>query len=155
MRISNLLRRKAMGISLAAFFVASHPATFAWNDQVTQACTHEGHAATEIEIAICHAYIEGFLDGAVITDTAIIASVSDADPEESDYLKRAYMTRVGSYNPKLPATALAHFCLPEGTMRSDVVAAIAEAIALDKGAAEDVSASLYNILQANYPCEDS
>ena len=155
MRVKNLFRRHFTGFSLAALFSLGHPLAFAWNDQVTQACTHEGHAATEAEIAICHAYIEGFLDGAVITDTAVIASVGEGAPEESDYLKRAYMTRMGSYNPKLPATALAHFCLPQGMERKQVVETIATAIALDESAAEDVSISLYNVLQASFPCEES
>jgi len=155
MSVKNLFRRHFTGFSLAALFSLGHPLAFAWNDQVTQACTHEGHAATEAEIAICHAYIEGFLDGAVITDTAVIASVGEGAPEESDYLKRAYMTRMGSYNPKLPATALAHFCLPQGMERKQVVETIATAIALDESAAEDVSISLYNVLQASFPCEES
>lgn len=155
MRVKNLFRRHFIGFSLAALFSLGHPLAFAWNDQVTQACTHEGHAATEAEIAICHAYIEGFLDGAVITDTAVIASVGEGAPEESDYLKRAYMTRMGSYNPKLPATALAHFCLPQGVERKQVVETLATAIALDESAAEDVSISLYNVLQASFPCEES
>ena len=155
MRVRTLSRHHLIGFSLAALFSLGHPLAIAWNDQVTQACTHEGHAATEAEIAICHAYIEGFLDGAVITDTAVIASVEEGAPKESDYLKRAYMTRMGSYNPKLPATALAHFCLPQGMEREEVVEAIATAIALDESAAEDVSISLYNILQAHYPCEES
>ena len=155
MRVKNLFRRHLIGFSLAALFSLGHPLAFAWNDQVTQACTHEGHAATEAEIAICHAYIEGFLDGAVITDTAVIASVGEGAPEESDYLKRAYMTRMGSYNPKLPATALAHFCLPQGMERKQVVETLATAIALDESAAEDVSIALYNVLQASFPCEES
>lgn len=155
MRVKNLFRRHFIGFSLAALFSLGHPLAFAWNDQVTQACTHEGHAATEAEIAICHAYIEGFLDGAVITDTAVIASVGEGAPEESDYLKRAYMTRMGSYNPKLPATALAHFCLPQGMERKQVVETLATAIALDESAAEDVSIALYNVLQASFPCEES
>lgn len=155
MRVKNLFRRHLIGFSLAALFSLGHPLAFAWNDQVTQACTHEGHAATEAEIAICHAYIEGFLDGAVITDTAVIASVGEGAPEESDYLKRAYMTRMGSYNPKLPATALAHFCLPQGVERKQVVETLATAIALDESAAEDVSIALYNVLQASFPCEES
>ena len=155
MRVKNLFRRHLIGFSLAALFSLGHPLAVAWNDQVTQACTHEGHAATEAEIAICHAYIEGFLDGAVITDTAVIASVGEGAPEESDYLKRAYMTRMGSYNPKLPATALAHFCLPQGVERKQVVETLATAIALDESAAEDVSIALYNVLQASFPCEES
>jgi hypothetical protein len=126
----------------------------AWNDQVTEACTHEGRAATAEETAVCHAYIEGFLDGAIITDTAIIESVADNESAESDYFKRAYLTRVGSNSRILPPTALAHFCLPEGTERDNVVTTIATAMAEKSASGSDVSQSLYNILKASYPCED-
>jgi hypothetical protein len=126
----------------------------AWNDQVTDACAHDGHSATAEETAICHAYIEGFLDGAVITDTAIIESVSEADSADSDFFKRAYNTRVGSSSSALPATALAHFCLPEGTERAQVVTMIANAIAEYTQSGSDVAQSLYGILKASYPCEE-
>ena len=126
----------------------------AWNDQVTDACVHEGHSASAGETAICHAYIEGFLDGAIITDTAIIESVSEADSAESDFFKRAYQSRVGSSSSALPATALAHFCLQEGTERAQVVTTIANAIAEDTQSGADVAQSLYSILKASYPCKE-
>lgn len=140
---------------LAAFFSISHPVAHAWNDEVSKACVQQGLAATAAETAICHAYIEGFLDGAVITDTAIIASVTAEEVADSEYLQRAYKTRVGSYNPKLPATALAQFCLPSGKERSEIVTTIATAIGEDKDAAKDISISLYSILKSYYPCEKS
>jgi len=147
--IANTTRLLVVSTMLTASLQAS-----AWNDEVTQACRHEGRAATAPETAVCHAYIEGFLDGAIITDTAIIESVAEAGSEESDYFKRAYMTRVGSNTRIRPATALAHFCLPEGTERNNVVDTIATALAKKTSTGSDVSTSLYNILQTSYPCED-
>lgn len=153
MRIKIRLSPTLACVSLALLFALTLPPAYAWNDQVTQACTHEGQAATEADLAICHAYIEGFLDGAVITDAAIIDSVKEGSGTDSRYLKRAYMTRAGGYSAKLPSTALAQFCLPSGLERKQIVADIADAIAKDDDAAADVSVSLYKILQANYPCE--
>ena len=150
---STVIAYTARLVAITAMLTASlHVA--AWNDEVTQACTHEGRAATAAETAVCHAYIEGFLDGAIITDTAIIESVAEAGSEESDYFKRAYMTRVGSNTRIRPATALAHFCLPEGTERDNVVETIATALAEKTSTGSDVSKSLYTILQTSYPCED-
>jgi len=140
-------------VSAAALVSSMHCA--AWNDQVSKACGQGSGNASAAETAICHAYIEGFLDGAIITDTAIIESVSEADTDESEFFKRAYKTRVGTKTSAMPATALAHFCLPEGTERAQVVSMIATAIAEDTQAVANVAESLYSILKASYPCKES
>jgi hypothetical protein len=145
---SQIFAQLAGAIALVASVHAA-----AWNEQVTNACTHEGLNVSAEEIAICHAYMEGFLDGAITTDTAMIESVTKADSDESDFFKRAYMTRVGSNSRALPATALAHFCLPDGTQRNQVVTTIASAMPREPQPGSDVAQSLYNILKASYPCQ--
>ena len=125
----------------------------AWSEQITDACTDEGRNVSAEDIAICHAYTAGFLDGAIITDTAIVASGSAVDSQESNFFKRAYLTRVGSSSRSLPATALAQFCLPEGTERTQVVATIANALPKVPQPGSDVAESLYQVLKAAYPCE--
>lgn len=126
----------------------------AWSEQKTDACApHEGHHISAEEQAICHAYMEGFLDGAIITDSAIVKSVAVADSDMSDFFKRAYLTRVGSNSRALPPTALAHFCLPDGTQRAQLVTTIANTIPKEPQSGSDVAQSLYNTLRASYPCE--
>ncbi len=145
---SHIFAQLAGAIALVASVHAA-----AWNEQVTNACTHEGLNVSAVEKAICHAYMEGFLDGAITTDTAMIESVTEADSGQSDFFKRAYLTRVGSKSRALPATALAHFCLPDGTERIQVVNAIASAIPREPQPGSDVAQSLYNTLKASYPCQ--
>jgi hypothetical protein len=145
---SQIFAQLAGAIALVASVHAA-----AWNEQVTNACTHEDLNVSAEEIAICRAYMEGFLDGAITTDTAMIESVTKADSDESDFFKRAYMTRVGSNSRALPATALAHFCLPDGTQRNQVVTTIASAIPREPQPGSEVAQSLYNILKASYPCQ--
>ena len=136
----------------ASALVASIHAA-AWSEQKTDACAHEGHNISAEEQAICQAYMEGFLDGAIITDSAIVESAPEADWNKSDFFKRAYLTRVGSSSRALPPTALAHFCLPDDTARAQVVTTIANAIPKEPHPGPDVAQSLYNTLKASYPCK--
>jgi len=123
-----------------------------WSEQVINACAHQGHSVSAEEVAICQAYTKGFLDGAIITDAAIVTSEPEADSQESSFFKRAYLTRVGASSRALPATALAQFCMPDATERTQVVATIANAIPIEPQPGSDVAQSLYNTLKTAFPC---
>jgi len=142
----------AVALLVGSFYAV---AASGWNDHVVSACNPDKSGEASTESMVCAAYIEGFLDGAIVTDAAVVESLTSTPTATSDYLKRAYSTRVGWERGKLPATALAHFCLPEETARADVVSAIVTALeasgSRDSG---DVATSVYNILSANYPCQD-
>ena len=58
---------------------------------------------------MCQLYIAGFLDGALLTDSAIIDSLATS---QSDFFERAYRTRLGAGRAPPPPTLLAEFCLP-------------------------------------------
>ena len=126
----------------------------AWNDYVVAACTGEA-TNPEVNRAACHAYIEGFLDGALVTDAAIVRSVTGDEAVTSDYFARAYQTRVSSQRLNLPPTALAHFCLPEEESRAEVVETIAAGLLERSVRGEQIPNLLYAILKHTYPCPGS
>ena len=126
--------------------------TAAWTDHIVTACSDSTQATTPSEA--CSAYIEGFLDGALVTDTAIVESVTAQDSVTSDYFKRAYMTRVSQQRMPMPATALAHFCLPESTSRAEVVATLASELSARAADGSELSLSLYDIIKDRYPCDE-
>ena len=105
--------------------------------------------------AACSAYIEGFLDGALVTDAAIVESMSGDQHTTSDYLKRAYQTRVSSQRLNPPPTALAHFCLPENESRAEVVETIAADLLAREDDGKPISDVLFGILQSKYPCPET
>ena len=102
----------------------------------------------------CRFYIAGFLDGALLTDTAIISSLSavepGADSGSSDFLSRAYRTRVGEFRDNPPATALAEFCLPPDM----TIDAAAEALLplLQSDAGSTLQEIVYAAVKARFPC---
>ena len=126
----------------------------AWNDYVVAACTGEA-TNPEVSRAACRAYIEGFLDGALVTDAAIVKSVTGSEAATSDYFARAYQTRVSAQRINLPPTSLAHFCLPEEESRAEVVEAIADGLLQRSVRGEQIPDLLYAILKHKYPCPGS
>lgn len=103
----------------------------------------------------CRFYIAGFLDGALLTDTAIISSLMAVDPgndsSSSEFLARAYRTRVGHLRGNPPSTALAEFCLPPDL----TIDAAAEAVLplLDVSAGSSLQETVYAAVKARFPCE--
>ena len=148
------MRNLARGSVLAALLTGMAAPVAAWNDYVVAACSGEA-GNPEVGHAACSAYIEGFLDGALVTDAAIVESMSGDQHTTSDYLKRAYQTRVSSQRLNLPPTALAHFCLPENESRADVVETIAADLLAREDDGKPISDVLFGILQSKYPCPET
>jgi hypothetical protein len=126
---------------------------FSWNEQVVAACL--SGQQSDNDVFVCHTYIEGYLDGALVTDAAVVETVARSEGETSEFVKRAYLTRVGSKRKNLPATALAHFCLPESVTRPDIVGSIGDALKSADIISDTLSEAVYEILKKQYPCGET
>jgi hypothetical protein len=149
------LARNSRSIAIAALALlalAHGQAVNAWSDHVVAACSDAENGGTETSRAVCHAYIEGFLDGALVTDTAIVRNVGGEEDIFSSYTLRALRTRVGEVRAPLPATFLADFCLPEGIERGAVVTDLAGKLAALNVTAEPITEAVYRQIKQSYPC---
>jgi hypothetical protein len=138
--------------TLAVLALAQGQVAAAWSDHVVAACSDAQNGGSDTSRAVCHAYIEGFLDGALVTDTAIVKNVGGEEDIFSSYTLRALRTRVGQVRAPLPATFLADFCLPEEVGRSTVVTDLAEELAVLNFAAEPITEAVYRQIKQSYPC---
>ena len=138
--------------TLASLVLAEVQVAGAWSDHVVAACSDAENGGNEASRAVCHAYIEGFLDGALVTDTAIVRNVGGEEDMFSNYTMRALRTRVGEVRAPLPATFLADFCLPEESERRSVVQDLAEELATLDFAAEPITEAVYRQIKESYPC---
>ncbi|SEQ67056.1 hypothetical protein SAMN03080615_02288 [Amphritea atlantica] len=103
--------------------------------------------------AISPDYIAGFLAGADLTDGAIIDNISSGN--ESEFILRAYRTRLGKEHPAEQSTYLAGFCLPEGATQDSLISSILDKLShtpRPDNTQRDVF--LYNIIKSLYPCQD-
>jgi hypothetical protein len=103
----------------------------------------------------CVRYIQGFIDGAVVTDERVTYNVADEYDRDESFTKRAIRTRLGSRIDRYGPSYYAEFCLGEPVPLAEVVrVVIADLLALDdltgRGLARDV---VYATLRTEYPCE--
>ena len=106
------------------------------------------------EDSVCYEYISGFIDGAVITDSAIIENISKEKKELSDFFNRAYKTRVGNDRSKVPATYYANFCLPEDQSRKLVIEELIHQLDAEVITKQTFKLTLYETLKRVYQCEE-
>lgn len=99
---------------------------------------------------VCKNYILGFLEGALITDTAIIESLED---EPSGFMKRVYKRRSYYLKDSPPATFLARFCLPAPLEKTIVVNNIFNDFLKQRKNERDIDKDIYDVFKRKYPCE--
>jgi hypothetical protein len=110
--------------------------------------------ATEDRI-FCVRYIQGFIDGAVVTDERVTRNVAEEYEKESSFSSRAKRTRIGSRLERYGATVYAEYCLGDPVPLREVVEHVVE----DSQNEELVAANplardlVYSTLRSHYPCE--
>ncbi|MFT6407301.1 MAG: hypothetical protein ACJAQ6_000712 [Arenicella sp.] len=102
----------------------------------------------EATMADCLSFIKGFLQGALLTDTAIIKSTNNSAP--------ALAERAFANNPvKLASapTALAGFCLPQARSVLDIADETLEQVKGSERNSAQLAKDVYDSLKMDYPCE--
>lgn len=101
---------------------------------------------------LCARYVAGFLDGALLTDAAVVNNLSS--DERSDFMVRAYRTRVGEGRAPLPPTALADFCLPDGLSSDAAAGRVVDALGQKPATTQTLQDEVYSAVKALFPCEN-
>lgn len=97
-------------------------------------------------MAACRSFIKGFIQGALLTDTAIIKSI---ERNRSSFSERAFRNRVGK---KEPPTALAGFCLPEGRSILEIAETTLDHVKDAERNSFELARRVYDSLKIDYPC---
>jgi hypothetical protein len=110
-------------------------------------------AATPIEQhhSQCFQYIQGFLDGALLTDSTIMQGLKK-QPKMSDYSERVFRTRVGKTRDAIPDTYLADFCLPDSKVTDEVVLKVIDGFNKIATKSEPMADQIYSSVKASFPC---
>lgn len=99
----------------------------------------------------CKSFITGFLQGALLTDEAIITTIHQ-NANESSFKDRALRTRLG--NDKTPPTLLAGFCLPSEHSVSEIAAKTLEHVSNSEPNSDQLAIDVYNTLKNKYACKE-
>lgn len=104
----------------------------------------------------CVRYIQGFIDGAIVTDERVTYNVADEADRDESFTERAIRTRVGSRLDRYGPSVYADFCLGEPVPLAEVVENVVddllnETFVRDMPLARDI---VYATLRRNYPCTE-
>ncbi len=122
-------------------------------EALVQSCAGYIESKEIPEDSVCFEYINGFIDGAVITDSAIIENITKEKQELSAFFQRAYKTRVGSRNQTIPPTYYAKFCLPDDLPRKTIVEELIHQLDAEVLTKQSFKQTLYETLKRVYACE--
>ena len=137
--------------ALVALVLSASPAHSTQDNELRAAC--EAPPGSALADA-CRHYVAGFLDGALLTDTAIIDSLTRSRAEWSTFMERAYRTRVGTLRAP-PPTYLADFCLPPNADVDEVASHVSNALGEHLDPAKSLQQAVYSTIKSLYPCAET
>jgi hypothetical protein len=123
-------------------------------EAVVSSCSSYISSQVIPEDSVCYEYINGFIDGAILTDSAIIENITKEKEEFSSFFKRAYKTRVGRTRDQVPVTYYAKFCLPEDMSRKAVIEELIHELDEQVIGKQSFRNTLYDTMKRVYACED-
>jgi hypothetical protein len=100
-------------------------------------------------MSACRSFIKGFIQGALLTDAAIINTI---EKSESSYAGRAFKTRLRGRENRT-ATALAGFCLPEDRTILSIAEETLDHVKNAERNSAELAKRVYQSLKVDYRCE--
>lgn len=103
----------------------------------------------------CVRYIQGFIDGAVVTDERVTYNVANEYDRDETFTERAIRTRLGSRIDRYGPSYYAEFCLGEPVPLAEVVRVVISDLSQIDGleGRELAREVVYATLRREYPCD--
>ena len=109
-----------------------------------------------IDGQFCVRYIQGFIDGAIATDSQVMLNVeADILKDKETITERALRTRVATQSSQQRAEQYAEYCLGEEIELLEIVNKVVESL-VARGEIEPTILArrlVYGTLKKNYPCK--
>ncbi|GAA5135218.1 Rap1a/Tai family immunity protein [Thalassotalea piscium] len=143
--------------ALALMLLVSPLSAFAnFKSAIIDSCSTYQQDSKKEKINACKSYIDGFIDSSLITDDAVIkpkAQISQQAEPKSDYLKRAYQTRLLTTSSMLDNEQAHEFCIPRELDRQSIASKVAQSIDIQKLEHKTLKEVLLETLIINFPCQ--
>lgn len=123
---------------------------------VAHCAVYEQNPAGEDGI-FCVRYIQGFIDGAVVTDERVTSNIAAEIDRDETFAERAIRTRLGSRLRTNGASVYAEFCLGEPVPLREVVATVIADLSNREYTGGQLLARdvVYATLRRSYPCAEA
>ncbi len=103
----------------------------------------------------CIRYVQGFIDGAVVTDARVLENIATEFDEDESFAERAIRSRIGTRIRLRGPTVYADFCLGELNSLEEVVEKVVDDLADREVLDENLLArdAVLSTLEREYPCD--
>ena len=145
-------------IGIVTFFAAASDAqaveALSTEELISHCVVYEEDPEGEDGI-FCVRYIQGFIDGAVVTDERVTYNVANEYDRDETFTERAIRTRLGSRIDRYGPSYYAEFCLGEPVPLAEVArVVIADLLAIDDLEGRELAREVvYETLRREYPCD--
>ncbi|MCC7413688.1 MAG: hypothetical protein IT495_18895 [Gammaproteobacteria bacterium] len=103
----------------------------------------------------CARYIQGFVDGAIVTDVRVMENMEAELVRKESFTDRARRTRMPGKEDFLRAAGYAEFCLGDPLPLREIVDKVVDDVNDEKNLESNLPArkTVYASLRKHYPCE--
>lgn len=144
---------KILYLMLITFFIGSFQVKADYKSELIDECKrYQKNIKTE-HINGCKLYIDGFIDSAVLSESAAILSSKQIvnNQQKSDFIKRVYQTRLNNgvgYGNDVSF----QFCLPQEFQRHTITSEVALLLNIDDLNKKEFKQVVFEALVAKFPC---
>lgn len=146
---------KSLSVSvIAAIMVITPRIAYAdFKTEIINSCTAYQKGTDTSKINACKLYIDGFIDAALLTEEGATKSkVIIQSQEQSDYLKRAYQTRLLTTSSLITNEDAHQFCIPKEYDRQTIASSLAKSLNINDLNNLPLKQVLFNTLITDFPC---
>jgi hypothetical protein len=141
---------------LAVILLAVPTAAFAdFKSDIIGSCKAYQQGENKSEINACKLYIDGFIDSSLLTEDGVVkpkAMIERKSAPKSDFLKRAYKTRILTTSSMIKNEEAHQFCIPLEYDRRTIASRVAKSMDISQLETKRLKEVLFDTLIADFPC---
>ena len=126
-----------------------------FKSDIIKSCKAYQQGIDRNEINACKLYIDGFIDSSLLSESAALkpeALIDKQAKKTSDFMKRAYKTRVTERSSLMKNEESHAFCIPLETDRKAVASQVAKSMKIDDLKMKPLKQVVFETLESGFPC---
>lgn len=153
MKILKSLRLKLVAITL---LMSPLVVLADFKADIINSCTDYQKGKDKSGINACKLYIDGFIDSSLLTEDGVVkpkAMINTQPKKQSEFLQRAYQTRVLTTSSMLKDEDAHQFCIPSEYTRTEIASKLAKSIDTSQLNNKQLKEVLFDTLVEDFPCK--
>jgi len=126
-----------------------------FKSDIIKSCKAYQQGVDRNEINPCKLYIDGFIDSSLFSESAVVkpeALLDSSTEQASDFMKRAFKTRVTARSSLMKNDDSHSFCIPLENDRKAVASQVAKSIIIGDLQVKPLKQVLFETLVSDFPC---